>query len=129
MNYAYTTQVPNNVFDRHLPHITGSELKVLLIVIRQTYGWIDKLSGKRKTRDRISISQFTTKTGLSRRSVTEAISSLQAQNLIKVMNHTGDTISLPGARQGKKYLFYTCMVDPYPARHGKLTERQISQHK
>jgi hypothetical protein len=36
MNYRQTTQIPNVIFDVHL--ISFSELKILLYIIRQTYG-------------------------------------------------------------------------------------------
>lgn len=43
MIYQQTTQVPNVLFDTHLPNITTlSEIKILLVIIRQTNGWIDK---------------------------------------------------------------------------------------
>ena len=58
MEYKQTTQVPNFIFDICLSQLTEAELKVLLVVIRQTLGWLDKLTGKRKSRDRITISQF-----------------------------------------------------------------------
>jgi hypothetical protein len=41
MTYKHTTQVPNILFDTHLRELTESELKILLIVIRQTIGWYD----------------------------------------------------------------------------------------
>ena len=66
MTYEQTTQVPNILFDLHLPSLTESELKILLIIIRQTYGWIDRYTGKRKLQDRISHSQFITKSGLTK---------------------------------------------------------------
>ena len=53
-----TTPVPNILFDALLPTLTESELKVLLVIIRQTYGWFDFKTKKRKQRDWISYSQF-----------------------------------------------------------------------
>ena len=47
MTYKQTTQVPNELFDIHLPDLTFSELKILLFIIRQTYGWRLK-NGNRK---------------------------------------------------------------------------------
>ena len=39
-----STPVPNAVFDEHLKELKAAELKVLLIIIRQTLGWEDKSS-------------------------------------------------------------------------------------
>lgn len=56
--YKKTTQVPNLILDQYLQTLNGGEFKVLLVIIRQTNGWIDTKTGKRKTRDRISHSQL-----------------------------------------------------------------------
>ena len=47
MEYQKTTHVPNELFDTYLPKLSFSELKILLYIIRQTYGWKLK-NGKRK---------------------------------------------------------------------------------
>lgn len=43
-----STQVPNILFDQYLPKLTEAELKIVLVIIRQTNGWIDKFTGKEK---------------------------------------------------------------------------------
>jgi hypothetical protein len=63
MIYKQTTLVPNIFFDQLLPTLTEAEIKLLLVIIRQTYGWIDSRTGKRKQRNRISRKQFVVKTG------------------------------------------------------------------
>lgn len=61
------TQTPNTFFDVSLPEIKSlTELKVVLAVIRQTFGW-------QKKADRISLSQLQRLTGLSRESVSIGI--------------------------------------------------------
>ena len=80
-----TTQVPNIIFDRYLPSLSEPELKLLLVICRPTFGWHNKYTGKRKTRDRISHSQFMAKTKLSRRTVSKALKSLLVNGLIKVL--------------------------------------------
>jgi hypothetical protein len=45
------TQVPDELFDELLPDLSGAELKVLLYIIRRTFGW-------KKDRDSISLSQM-----------------------------------------------------------------------
>jgi len=45
MGYIYFTNVPNIIFDTHLKDLGYAELKILLVIIRQTYGWKDKHTG------------------------------------------------------------------------------------
>jgi hypothetical protein len=87
-----TTSVPDELFDNLLPILAGAELKVLLYIIRRTFGF-------KKGSDRISKSQLEHGikkadgrildggTGLSRRAIRLAIDSLVARNiLIKLPN-------------------------------------------
>ena len=84
-----TTQVPNDILDHWLPRLKHAELAVLLVVVRQTYGW-------QKNKDCISISQFVEKTGLSERSVQEAARSLVAHGVIeKRLNAAKNGRSVP----------------------------------
>lgn len=106
MRYQQTTQVPNILFDKYLPHLTDSELKILLIIIRQTYGWIRKDGKGRKTRDRITHRQFCTKTGLCRRVVSKSIQSLVEKKLIKVTDSKGEKLHESKQRAGRAYLYY-----------------------
>lgn len=70
-----TTQTPNDLMDHWLPHLTESELKVLLVIFRKTFGW-------HKVRDKISISQLMTLTGLAKHSVINAGKTLYQKGLI-----------------------------------------------
>lgn len=58
-------------------HLSGNEWKVLLTIIRKTYGY-------QKTSDKISLTQFEKLTNISRPSVVEAISKLVGKNLLVV---------------------------------------------
>lgn len=61
------TQTPNSFFDVTLPQIKSiGELKVLLAIMRQTFGW-------RKFSDTISMSQLVKITGLSRQGVVNGL--------------------------------------------------------
>ncbi len=83
------TQVPDEVFDHLMPHLSEAELKVLLYVVRRTFGF-------KKTSDAISISQMaegiTTRngktldqgTGLSRSSVKNATANLVKAGILSV---------------------------------------------
>jgi hypothetical protein len=57
-----TTQIPNVVLDDLMPQLSGSELKVLLAIVRKTYGW-------QKRSDKISFTTLRQLTGLSRDAV------------------------------------------------------------
>ena len=106
MNYRQTTQVPNCVFDQYMPHLKEAELKVLMVIIRQTYGWIDKNTGMRKTRDWISHRQFEVKTGLSRRSISDALQSLVARRLVEISDPAGRSLVSSRQRSGKVQTCY-----------------------
>lgn len=107
MIYKETTQVPNILFDTHLPNLTESELKLVLVILRQTNGWIDRRTGQRKTRDRISHSQFMKKTGLCRRVVSKALQSLVDKGLIQITCQYGNSLQLPEDRKGVTRMYYS----------------------
>jgi phage replication O-like protein O len=94
------TKTPNILFDELLKDLKYAELKILLVIIRQTHGW-------KKKKDRISISQFEKKTGLSRRVISETIKILVEKNIIIVSDAKGNILSVPKERQGRFYLFYS----------------------
>jgi len=108
MIYKQTTQVPNFIFSV-LPGLTESELKIILTVIRQTLGWEDKKTKQRKTRDRLTISQFTQKTGLSRRVITKAIQSLSQKHLLTITDFKGNLLTQSTDRKGKTYIYYSLL--------------------
>jgi len=71
------TQIPDVLFDEYLPELGFAELKVLLAIMRRTYGW-------RKPTDAISLSQLEKGTGLSRKAVWTATNSLEEEGYIVV---------------------------------------------
>jgi phage replication O-like protein O len=94
--FPNTTQIPNEVFDTLMSHLSGGELKVLLYICRRTFGF-------RKDSDSISLTQIahgiTTKagrvldqgTGLSKRHVITALKTLEKRNIIKVSRAVDET--------------------------------------
>jgi hypothetical protein len=90
------TQVPDELFDRLMPHLTEAELKVLLYIVRRTFGF-------KKITDDISLSQLvagiTTRdgtlldegTGLTRRAVLKALKSLKEQGIIEARRNQSAT--------------------------------------
>lgn len=109
MKYRETTQVPNILFDRYFPILSESELRVLLVIIRQTYGWVDRKTGGRKMKDRISHSQFMQKSGLSRRSISKAVNSLVGRRLIGVSDVKGMPLEQAHKRKGSSGLTYSIL--------------------
>jgi phage replication O-like protein O len=70
------TQVPNDLFDRHMSEMERSELLVVLAAIRQTLGY-------HKHKDAISLTQFERMTGLSRTSVVDGIEHAIKRGLLR----------------------------------------------
>lgn len=101
-----TTPIPNEIFDLHFPHLSHAELRILLIVVRQTYGWKDTKTGKRKERDRMTYGFLMKKTGLYRTVLSQAIQSLITRGLLIVSDYHGNSLMHPHERQGKQYLYY-----------------------
>jgi phage replication O-like protein O len=86
------TQVPDEVFDELMPILSGSEFKVLMYVIRRTFGF-------QKGSDRISKAQMEFGirrkdgsildggTGLSRRAIRLAVESLVEKDILIKITH------------------------------------------
>lgn len=106
MSYIPKTNVPNHVFDIHLKQLGHAELKVLLVIIRQTLGWVNKQTKKVKEWDWISQQFFVRKTGLSARAISNAITSLLQKDLILIKNETGKLMYSNKERQLSQKLFY-----------------------
>lgn len=101
------TKTPNILFDQLIRELSNSELKILLVIIRQTNGWLDRKSKKYKTRDRITYSQFISKTGISRRIISSAINSLLEKNLIEITDTFGNILYDPKNRKGRFFIYYS----------------------
>ena len=81
------TQVPDILFDQLLPDLSGAELKVLLYVIRKTYGWgkdsdnisLSQMLGGIRKRDGTVVDRGV---GLTKKTLLAAINSLEERNFI-----------------------------------------------
>ena len=105
--WAHITPVPNAVFDCYLKELKLEELKILLLIIRQTLGWKNKKNkSERKECDWISGTQLAAKTGCSKRAIISAIQFLVEKNLIDVLDESGELLDTPDKRKGKQKLFY-----------------------
>jgi hypothetical protein len=108
MEKPHTTPVPNVIFDIYMKELNSTELKVLLVVIRQTLGWADRrgIYGRKET-DWITGSQLRGKTGSSERAITSAIEILVIKKLIEVHDASRHKLSYSKDRQGKTRLYYS----------------------
>lgn len=61
------TKFSNPVIDHVMPQVSPPAWKVLTVIWRQTEGWLDLQTGKRKEWDEISYSQFMERTGIRSR--------------------------------------------------------------
>jgi len=121
-----STQVPNVLLDELMPLLGLAELKVMLVVVRQTYGW-------RKDSDKISLTTFERLTGLSRWPIVRAINKLGC--LINVQK------GFHGARPENRYslnisdealvkfLDQSSKLTSHSDQSSKLTLRKISKLK
>lgn len=108
MNYKYSTQTPNVLFDHLLKELTVSETKVLMIIIRRTMGMMSKkYIGKRVEKAWITQRLFSMLTGLAVRSVSEAINGLASRGLIAVYNETGKQVFTAKQRQTATKLYFS----------------------
>lgn len=123
--YPCTTQVPNALFDQWMRTLTLAELKLLLLVIRMTRGWVIPGSGRRKVRDWLSSSRIVALTGLSERAITSATSSLIERGLLVVFDQEGNALAQARQRQGRMRLFYGLAVDNPPVQKSMRRTSEI----
>jgi len=102
-----TTPVPNDLLDRVMPTLRDTELRVLLVVVRQTLGWQDGPDpSRRKERDWLTQSQLMRRTGRASEAVSAAIDGLVRARLIEVQDKWGRPLVTPAERRrflGKLY--------------------------
>jgi len=100
LEYPNTFPFPNEIINGWNARLKGSELKLLLVVVRQTLGWvIDQETGMRKEEDWITYNQLREKTGLSTQPLSSAIDSLVGYELIQVRSLDGRLLDTPYKRQ------------------------------
>lgn len=101
------TPVPNSILDHYLTQLKPAELTVLLVIVRQTVGWVNPRTGQRKQTDWMSGSQLEEKTGYSRKAISTALHGLTEKQLILVTNGAGKTYETAKERQGKTRLYFS----------------------
>ena len=86
-----TTQVPNTILD-NLAGFSDTELRILLVVTRQTLGWS-------KARDWLSGSQIQERTGRKKSAIKVAILSLTERGFIEMSTEDGAILATSTDRQ------------------------------
>ncbi len=121
-----TTQIPNLILDEVMPHLSDTEFRVLIIICRQTLGWIeDATTGRRKAEDWISYTQLIEKTGRNRQAISKALKGLKEKDLIHVVDAADHEIVGHGAVTGHP-LFYRLNVSRYE-KHTARYENQSTK--
>jgi hypothetical protein len=98
--------VPNSLVDEVLPTLRDTELRVLLVVLRQTWGWRDVTTGKHKARDWLTSGQLQRRTGRAGEAVSSAVDGLVRRGLIVVEDAWGRPLATAEERRrhlGKLY--------------------------
>lgn len=102
-----TTPIPNGLLDRVMPTLRDTELRVLLVVVRQTLGWQEGPDpSRRKERDWLTQSQLMRRTGRASEAVSAAVDGLVRARLIEVQDKWGKALTTPAERRrylGKLY--------------------------
>lgn len=93
------TKVPDYIIDSLMHHMSGSEFKLMIYIIRKTIGW-------NKERDRISHRQFR-QTGLKARTISSALASLEEKKLIEITDRNGRVLC-PQKRKHNHHIYYAC---------------------
>lgn len=95
-----TTPVPNVLLDRVMPILRDTELRVLLVVARQTRGWQDgPSSSQRKERDWLTQRQLMGRTGRGSGAVAHAVDALVQAGLIEVQDRAGTPLNTAAERR------------------------------
>lgn len=95
-----TTPVPTALIDRAMPILRDTELRVLLVVVRQTLGWqVGKDPYRRKERDWLTQSQLMRRTGRASGAVARAVDALIRYGLIDVLDQAENRLTTAAERR------------------------------
>ena len=95
-----TVPIPTDLLDRVMPTLRDTELRVLLVVVRQTLGWqVGKDPYLRKERDWLTQSQLKRRTGRASGAVARAIDALVQKKLIQVLDQNEGLLDTPAKRR------------------------------
>lgn len=103
-----TTPTPNVIIDEWMPILKDVEFRVVVVVTRQTLGWVeDPETGRRKAHDWISHSQLIKKTGRGSRAISEALKVVADHyGLLEAVNNRGEPLDTPNKRRKGGQIYY-----------------------
>lgn len=101
-----TTPFPNILIDEVMPRLKDTPWRVLCVVVRQTLGWHDKTSGRRKERDWLTRSQLKVRTGRNSEAISLAIDTLVKQGYITAQNSADMLLKTPSERRNNHGRIY-----------------------
>ncbi len=94
--------IPRRILDELMPTLKDTELRVLLLVARQTIGRISKDGRASKDADWLSHSQLKTRTGRASEAVSAAVDTLIRSGLLEVFTPEGKAMASPKERQAHR---------------------------
>jgi len=134
-----TTPVPNGLLDVAMPRLRDTELRVLLVVVRQTLGWQEETDlAQRKKRDWLTQSQLMRRTGRASGAVARAVDALVRAGLIEVSDRVGTPLTTPAERRrhlGRLYYrlslaeAYQAGMETFKSEHAKAHTTKESKYK
>lgn len=102
-----STQTPNIILDKYIKELSGAEFKVLMFLVRKTFGW-----GKEK--DWITNKYAKEQTGLAGGTVSEALKTLIDKEIVVAKNNDGNLLRTTRERQqsGKNHrkIYYSLSI-------------------
>lgn len=101
-----------SVYYKLLPVLTPSEVKVLLVILRQTLGWTDKETGVRKEREWITQGVIAKRTSLNRETIGKAVKGLVELQVVRVENEAGIALATPKERRRNQSRTYYRLNPP-----------------
>lgn len=92
--------MPNVLLDQVMPTLRDTELRILLVVVRQTLGWQDGSDpSMRKEKDWLTQSQLMRRTGRASGAVARAVDALVQSGIISVLDRFGAPLRTPAERR------------------------------
>lgn len=127
-----STPVPNVIIDEWMPILKDVQLRILIVVTRQTLGWIeDPETGRRKSQDWISHSQLIQRTGRESRAISDALKVLvDHYGIIEAVNNYGDLLNTPGKRRKAGTINYRLNLhSPPPTLFSPITAAIVPRRR
>ena len=124
-----TTPTPNWLYNGEMKKMTGTELKVVLLITRKTLGWFDPMTLKRKEQDYIGQKQFIEFTGQSNRAIATAIQVCVKVGWIIARDRNGNLCNTPEKRRRRKiwYQLGSVFTSKISSEHSSQDENLVNK--